>query len=207
MRMHCNFKTLSKIIILGLVVVFSCGSNLVEGVEPLRIVTNSDKYPADSGPFLSIQPVDGDWSTPYKLQSVKYVSSLPSDAYLNGVGYFSPQTGRAYLLVSDARTVYLPKAGLGIVQAVNQNLDRFGLGTVLDRQRQIDALYFAPAKVVDPSDLGSKLLQLLAVWVIGALVLALPVLVLVLGWRRLFQLFLVHEIGKTIRGSDDGRET
>lgn len=96
---------------------------------------------------------------------------------------------------------------MGIVQAVNQNLDRFGLGTVLDRQRQIDALYFAPAKVVDPSDLGSKLLQLLAVWVIGALVLALPVLVLVLGWRRLFQLFLIHEIGKTIRGSDDGSET
>lgn len=207
MCVHSHFKTLSKIIILGLVLVACCGSDLVEGVEPLRIVPNSDRYPADSGPFLSIQPVDGDWSTPYKLQSVKYVSSLPSDAYLNGVGYFSPQTGRAYLLVSDARTVYLPKHGLGIVQAVNQNLDRFGLGTVLDRQRQIDALYFAPAKVVDPSDLGLKLLQLLAVWVIGALVLALPVLVLVLGWRRLFQLFLIHEIGKTIRGSDDGRET
>ena len=134
------------------------------------------------------------------------MSSLPSDAYLNGVGYFSPQTGRAYLLVSDARTVYLPKSGLGIVQAVNKNLDRFGLGTVLDRQRQIDALYFAPAKVVDPSDLGSRLLELLAVWVIGALVLALPVLVLVLGWRRLFQLFLVHEVGKTIRSLDDDRE-
>ena len=134
------------------------------------------------------------------------MSSLPSDAYLNGVGYFSPNTGRAYLLVSDARTVYLPKNGQGIVQAVNKNLERFGLATVLDRQRQIDALYFAPAEVVDPSDLGSKLLQLLAVWVIGALVLALPVLVLVLGWRRLFQLFLVHEIGKAIRGRDDGSE-
>lgn len=90
--------------------------------------------------------------------------------------------------------------------AVNNNLDRFGLGSVLDRQRQIDALYFAPAQVIDPSDLGSRLLELLAVWVIGALVLALPVLVLVLGWRRLFQLFLIHEIGNAIRGSDDDRE-
>ena len=128
---------------------------------------------------------------------------MPSDAYLNGVGYFSPSTGRTYLLVCDARSIYLPKQGVGIAQAVNSNLDRFGLGTVLDRQRQIDALYFAPVKVVDPSDLGSKLLQLLAVWVIGALVLALPVLVLVLGWRRLFQLFLVRELCKTNRGRAD----
>ena len=204
MCVHSNIKTLGKIFILGLVLVACCGSNLVEGVEPLRIVTNSDKYPADSGPFLSVQPVDGDWSAPYKIQNLRYVANLPSDAYLNGVGYFSPSTGRTYLLVCDARSIYLPKHGVGIAQAVNNNLDRFGLGTVLDRQRQIDALYFAPAKVVDPSDLGSKLL---AVWVIGALVLALPVLVLVIGWRRLFQLFLIHEIGKTIRGSDDGRET
>lgn len=138
---------------------------------------------------------------------MRYVSSLPSDARLNQTGYYSPSTGKAYFYVSDARTIYTPGPYSGIAVAINNNLDRFGLGSVLSRQRQIDALYFAPAKVVDPSDLGSKLLQLLVVWVIGALVLALPVLVLVLGWRRLFQLFLIHEIGKTIRGSDDGRET
>lgn len=135
------------------------------------------------------------------------MANIPTDAYLNGVGYYSPSTGRSYFFVSDAKTIYFPKTAYGLAYAINDNLDRFGLGTVLDRQRQIDALYFSPAKVVDPSDLGSKLLQFLAVWVIGALVLALPVLVLVLGWRRLFQLFLIHEIGKTIRGSDDGRET
>ncbi len=203
MCMYSNIKTLSKIIILGLVLVTCCGSDLAKGAEPLRIVTNSDRYPATSGPFLSVQPVDGNWSAPYKLQSVRYVSSLPSDVILNKVGYYSASTGKAYLYVSDARTVYLPGDGQGIAIAVNQNLDRFGLGTVLDRQRQIDSLYFTPGKVVDPSDLGSKLLQLLAVWVIGALVLALPVLVLLLGWRRLFQLFLVRELGKTIRGLDD----
>ena len=138
---------------------------------------------------------------------MRYVSSLPSDVVLNASGYYSPSTGKTYFYVSDARTIYMPGPYTGIAVAVNNNLDRFGLGSVLARQRQIDALYFAPPKVVDPSDLGSKLLQLLAVWVIGALVLALPVLVLLLGWRRLFQLFLIRELGKTIRGSDDGRET
>ena len=205
--MHSYIQTLSKIYILGLVVVFSCGSDMAKGAEPLRIVTNSDRYPADSGPFLSVQPVGGSWSAPYELQAVRYVSSLPSDVVLNASGYYSPSTGKAYFYVSDARTIYMPGPYTGIAVAVNNNLDRFGLGSVLARQRQIDALYFAPPKVVDPSDLGSKLLQLLAVWVIGALVLALPVLVLLLGWRRLFQLFLIRELGKTIRGSDDGRET
>ena len=205
--MYSYIQTLSKIYILGLVVVFSCGADLAKGAEPLRIVTNSDRYPADSGPFLSVQPVGGSWSAPYQLQAVRYVSSLPSDVVLNASGYYSPSTGKAYFYVSDARTIYMPGPYTGIAVAVNNNLDRFGLGSVLARQRQIDALYFAPPKVVDPSDLGSKLLQLLAVWVIGALVLALPVLVLLLGWRRLFQLFLIRELGKTIRGSDDGRET
>lgn len=129
---------------------------------------------------------------------------MPSDAYLNGVGYFSPSTGRTYLLVCDARSVYLPKHGVGIAQAVNNNLDRFGLGTVLDRQRQIDALYFKAPKIVDPSNLWTKLLQILGVWVLASLTLALPVLVLLLGWRRFFQLFLIREVGKTIRGLDDG---
>ena len=206
MCVHGNIKTLGKIFILGLVVVACCGSNLVEGVESLRIVTNSDKYPADSGPFLSVQPVGGSWSAPYQLQAVRYVSALPSDVVLNASGYYSPSTGKAYFYVSDARTIYMPGPYTGIAVAVNNNLDRFGLGSVLDRQRQIDALYFAPAEVVDPSDLGSRLLELLAVWVIGALVLALPVLVVVLGWRRLFQLFLVHEVSKAIRGRDDGSE-
>ena len=137
---------------------------------------------------------------------MRYVSYLPSDVVLNASGYYSPSTGKAYFYVSDARTLYVPGPYTGVAVAVNNNLDRFGLGTVLDRQRQIDALYFAPVKVVDPSDLGSKFLEVLAVWVLGALVLALPVLVLVLGWRRLFQLFLVHEVGKTIRSLDDDRE-
>lgn len=135
---------------------------------------------------------------------MRYVSVLPSDAKLNKVGYYSASTGKAYLLVSDARTVYLPADGKGIAIAVNNNLDRFGLGTVVARQRQIDALYFKAPKIVDPSNLWTRLLQILGVWVLASLILALPVLVVLLGWRRFFQLFLIHEVGKTIRGIDDG---
>lgn len=138
------------------------------------------------------------------MQSVRYVSALPSDVVLNASGYYSPSTGKAYFYVSDARTIYVPGPYTGVAEAVNTNLDRFGLGTVVARQRQIDALYFKAPKIVDPSNLWTKLLQILGVWVLASLVLALPVLVVLLGWRRFFQLFLIHEVGKTIRGIDDG---
>lgn len=204
MCLYDHFKTFGKICLVVAVLVCCGGSDSGQCAEALRIVTNSDRYPADAGPFLSVQPVDGDWSAPYKLQSVRYVGFLPSDVVLNSVGYYSPGTGKAYFYVSDARTIYLPGPYVGIAQAINNNLDRFGLGTVVARQRQIDALTFEAPKIVDPSNLWTRLLQILGVWVLASLILALPVLVVLLGWRRFFQLFLIHEVGKTIRGLDDG---
>lgn len=206
MCLYYHFKAFGKICIIALVLVACFGSNSVEGAEPLRIVLNSERYPAETGPFLSVQAVDGNWTAPYQLQSVRYVAGLPSDARLNATGYYSPSTGKAYFFVSDARSIYLPGPYSGIAIAINQNLDRFGLGSVVDRQKQIDAVTFRAPDLVDSSTLWPKILAVLSAWVLSAFVLGLPVLVVILGWRRLFQLFLVHEIGKAIRGRDDGSE-
>lgn len=81
------------------------------------------------------------------------------------------------------------------------------MSTVLDRQKQIDAVRFKAPDLVDSSTLWPKILAVLSAWVLSGFVLGLPVLVVIFGWRRLFQLFLIRELGKTIRGrADDGRK-
>lgn len=150
---------------------------------------------------MSARTVDGKWvERPFKFQSIRYVSRLPDDAILTKTAYYSASTGKAYFYVSDAEKIYLP--GTYVVPAVeiNNNLSKFGLGTIQQRQQQIDAVMFNIPDVVDSSDLWSKILGVLSAWVLTSLVLGLPVLVVIFGWRRLFQWFLIRELGKTIRG-------
>lgn len=124
---------------------------------------------------------------------------------LNSVGYYSPQTGKAYFYVSDARSIYVPGPYTGIANSVNSNLDRFGLGSVIDRQRAIDSLTLGASSVVDVRSLGNRFLVALVVWIVSGFVIGLPVVALVLGWRRLFQMFLIHEVSKAVRGREDER--
>lgn len=156
---------------------------------------------------MSARTVDGKWDVkPFKFELIRYVSTLPDDAILTKTAYYSVSTGKAYFYVSDAEKIYLPGTYVLPAVEINKNLSKFGLGTVEARQRQIDAIMFNIPDVVDSSTLWNKILVALAVWIVSALVIGLPVVVLILGWRRFFQMFLIHEVSKAVRGREDGRE-
>lgn len=146
--------------------------------DPTRYETSQDCY-------LAIKyDKPGGINSGVDYNDIFYTKNLPTTAILGTYCYTDPIQRFYYLVVADARKMYVPNSGgKFFYNNINRQLANFGLGTVEERQKQITTLGVAPINIIGFS--ASSLLEAVKIWLLIGLTIVVSLMIVKDGFNIL----------------------